>query len=496
LSYNRENIRKGGTMSKNRVGIFIIFFLMAVLTACATNPVTGQKELMLVSEGQEIDMGREFYPNALWGDIGGGGELKDEKSRDYLKGIISGIHGVSHRSHLPVQFAVQNSSVPNAWAIPGHVVMTRGLLAELDNEAEFAFVMGHEMGHVSARHSAKQMSYGMLQQIGLGAAGIALSGSEYAEAAMTVGAIGSSLLLLKYSRDDELEADRLGILYMSKLGYDPKNALSAHRNLEKISQEYMRSVGKDPSQSGFFEDLLSTHPRTSVRIEEIQQMITKTPRIPFTGDGTYRERFQTKLTDMKRLNALYRDYYDKAVTALQKKEIDAADSFITQGLNKDQSQPAFHTLKGLVMLKKKEHGESEKYFRTALTIDNNYEPAQRGMGMLRYSEKNYSEALQYLKKSLSLYPQDISSHYFMGMSYYRSKAYRNAIPNLKVFAEAQPKHAEIHGVLGICYEETGEMPSAYEEYVLQTKVAPDNDMGRHASKRATALKPSLEKKKR
>jgi Tfp pilus assembly protein PilF len=82
------------------------------------------------------------------------------------------------------------------------------------------------------------------------------------------------------------------------------------------------------------------------------------------------------------------------------------------------------------------------------------------------------------------------------MSYYRSKAYRNAIPNLKVFAEAQPKHTEIHGILGICYEETGEISSAYEEYVLQTKVSPDNDMGRHASKRATVLKPSLEKKKR
>ena len=148
-----------------RTGFLILF--IAVFTGCAINPVTGQKELMLVSEGQEIEMGREFYPSALWGDIGGGGEFKDTHAKAYLKEIVTKIHSVSHRPYLPSQFAIQNSSVPNAWAIPGYVVMTRGLLAGLENEAEFAYIMGHEMGHVSARHSAQQMSYGMLQQIGL-----------------------------------------------------------------------------------------------------------------------------------------------------------------------------------------------------------------------------------------------------------------------------------------------------------------------------------------
>jgi len=214
-----------------------IVFISLSLISCAINPVTGQQELMLISESQEVTMGKEFYPNALWGDVGGGGEFKDERLKAYLKETVLKIHNVSHRPQLPVKFAIQNSSVPNAWAIPGYVVMTRGLLAALDNEAEFAFVMGHEMGHVSARHTAQHMTYGMVQQIGLGVAGIALSGKEYADLALSVGAVGSSLLLLKYSRDDELEADRLGILYMSKLGYNPQNAISAHKNLEKVSQE-------------------------------------------------------------------------------------------------------------------------------------------------------------------------------------------------------------------------------------------------------------------
>lgn len=478
---------------KGKIIFLLLFFLS--LTGCAINPVTGQKEIMLVSEGQEIAMGREFYPSALWGDIGGGGELKDAETKAYLQEIVAGLHRVSHRPHLPLEFAIQNSSVPNAWAIPGHVVMTRGLLAGLENEAEFAYIMGHEMGHVSARHSAQQMSYGMLQQIGLGAAGIALSGSDYADTALTVGAIGSSLLLLKYSRDDELEADRLGILYMTRLGYDPNSALSAHRNLEKLSQEHMQSAGKNTPEQGFFQDLLSTHPRTSVRIGEIQQMISKTPRIPFAGDGKHRERFQTKLKNLKRLNGLYLEYYDKAVRALQEKDIARADSLITQALNKDQNQPSFHTLKGMIMLKNKDHRESEKYFHAALQIDKGYEPAQRGLGILRYAEKNYSEAIKYLRASLSLYPQDISSHYYLGMSYYRTKSYSNAIPSLKTFAEAQPNHVQVYGILGICFEETGDIPSAYQAYVMQTRIAPDNDMGRHAASRVAVLKPYLEKKK-
>ena len=155
--------------------------LLLSFSGCATNPVTGQSELMLVTEQEEIKMGKDLYPNALWGAEGGGGEYKDERLKAYLGDVVNRIHKNSHRPNLPVSFAVQNSSVPNAWAIPGYVVMTRGLLAGLDNEAEFAFVMGHEMGHVSARHSARQVTNTILFQVGLEIAGIALSGTDYAD---------------------------------------------------------------------------------------------------------------------------------------------------------------------------------------------------------------------------------------------------------------------------------------------------------------------------
>jgi predicted Zn-dependent protease len=480
---------------KTRVhaAFFILACMSLIIYGCATNPVTGERELMFLSESQEIEMGREFYPNALWGDVGGGGEFRDARLQSYLKDIILRIHSVSHRPNLPVDFAVQNSSIPNAWAIPGHVAITRGLLASLENEAEFAFVMGHEMGHVSARHSARQMTYSMLQQIGIGAAGLALSGTEYAELATNIGAVGSSLLLLKYSRSDELEADRLGIQYMARLGYNPDNAVSAHRRLEQVSREYAESIGRNSPEGGFFEELLSTHPRTSVRIEEIQRLRKEIPPVKYSGDGTGRERF-LKMTDgLRQANSVYRKYYDKAVLMMKEDGKGDAESLIAKALSEDPYQAPFHALRGFIFLKGKDYPGAERNFRAALGRDDRYEPAYRGLGIVMYSKGEYSQSAEYLKKALSIYPNDVIAHYFLGMGGYRTQQYRSAIPHLLLFSEVQPEHPEIHGILGQCYESVRDISSAYNHYVMQVRVNPRNEMGRYASSRISVLKPMIKK---
>ncbi|MCX5811523.1 MAG: M48 family metalloprotease [Proteobacteria bacterium] len=472
---------------RNLLAFSFISLVLFAVVGCATNPVTGQSQFMLVSEEQEIQIGKELYPNAMWGAEGGGGEFKDERVKAYLKNVVLNIHKVSHRPNLPVDFAIQNSSVPNAWAIPGHVVITRGLLAGLDNEAEFAFVMGHEMGHVSARHSASQMSLGILHQTLLAGAGIALAGSDYSDATLSLGALGSSLLLLKYSRVDELEADGLGVQYMTKLGYNPKNAVSAHMNLEKVSNEYMKSLGKGTQERGFFEDLLSTHPRTSVRIDEIQNIINHTSSFALKGDGVNRQEFQTMIAGTKNINNTYIAHYDKAVRALNNKNLDEAVAQITKAINIDQTQAPFYSLSGFIMLRKKNPENAEKYFNYALRLDNNYQPALRGMGAIRYIKGNYAESMQYLKKSIALFPEDMHAHYFLGMSYFKTNTYKTALNHLKLFADTHPKHPEIHGVLGTCYENVNDPSSAYKEYAMQLKVAPNSDMGKRAAGRLQAL---------
>jgi predicted Zn-dependent protease len=118
------------------------------------------------------------------------------------------------------------------------------------------------------------------------------------------------------------------------------------------------------------------------------------------------------------------------------------------------------------------------------------------MGILSYKQNNYREGIDYLNWSLSLFPQDALSHYFLGMCYFRMNDCKSAIPHLKAYAGVQPKHPEIHGTLGMCYEKSGDTSSAYQSYQSQVRVAPDNEMGKHAASRIAVLKSGLQKQSR
>lgn len=470
----------------------ILFLAALLLGGCAANPVTGQQELMLISEDQEIRMGNQFYPNALWIGEGGGGEYKDERLRPYLSDIVSRIHQVSHRPQLPITFAIQNSSVPNAWAIPGHIAITRGLLASLDTEGEFVFVMGHEIGHISARHAARQQTYRLLVQLGLVVGGLALGDKEYAPAVLGLGVLGGGLLLRKYSRGDELEADRLGVLYLSRTGYDLRNAVSAHRNLQQASNDYLRSLGKEPKEKNFFEELLATHPRTQTRIEEIQLLTAQTPQAAIRGDGINRQPFHKAIAEIKRVNRVYQEYYDPAVRAYQKNNLKEAVHLLNQAISLNDRQPPFHTLNGLIQMKSQNFSKAEQNFNRALALDRDYQPALKGLGLLHFQQKNYAQGIGYLQQGLKLFPNDVVIHQFLGLGYFVLKSYREAIPHLKVFAEASPTNPVVHGILGLCYEVGGDRGAAYQQYHLQLKVSPDSDLGRQAYSRIEILKPLVE----
>lgn len=474
-----------------------LFFLLSIfiISACATNPVTGKQELMLISEGQEIEMGRALFPNAMWGAEGGGGEYKDERAKAYLGEIVQRLHRASHRPNLPVSFAIQNSSVPNAWAIPGYVVITRGLLTGLQNEGEYAFVMGHEMGHVAARHSARQMSQGILLQLGLAAAGLALQNKEQGELVLGLGAIGGAMLLRKYSRDDEFEADRLGVEYMTKIGYDPYNAVTAHRNLQRISNEYMRSIGQEPSERNFFEELLATHPRTQTRIEEIERLIVNKRPTQTYGDGSNAQRYRSITADIQRVHNIYVNYYDKALRAYQKGNLNEAQNYLNKAITLDRYQAPFYALTGFVMLDRNNFAEAERYFNGALTIDKNYQPAQRGFGMISYARNDYNGAINHFKRALSLYPDDTPSHYFIGLSYYKTNRCDAAVKHLTNIAQAMPDHKTVNGLIGQCYDRLGNVEEAYKAYARQIKVDANSAIGRQSLSRYNEIKAAIERSK-
>jgi predicted Zn-dependent protease len=219
---------------------------------CVRNPVTGRRQVVLVSETQEIAMGRESDPQVRqeYG-IADGVALQN-----YVETVGRKLVKVSHRPNLEWHFAVVDSPVVNAFAIPGgYVYVTRGLLAYLTNEAELAGVMGHEVGHVTARHSVRQITREQLAQIGLGVGG-ALSPvlGQFGNVAQS----GLGLVFLRFSRDDEREADLLGIEYAARAAYDPRQVGNFFDVLGHLS-----AAGDRQTIPGW----LSTHPDPPERVQ-------------------------------------------------------------------------------------------------------------------------------------------------------------------------------------------------------------------------------------
>ncbi|WP_190242701.1 M48 family metalloprotease [Hymenobacter lapidiphilus] len=238
-----------------------------LLTGCAVNPVTGKKEVMLVSEGQELAMGKQSDPAI----IAQFGLYKDDKLQQYISTMGDKMGKVSHRPELNYQFRIVDSPVINAFAVPGgYVYFTRGIMANFNNEAQFAGVLGHEIGHVTARHSAKQQTTSILSQVGLMGAMIASPRfAQYGEQAMQ----GLQLLTLKFGRDDENQADELGVEYSTKIGYNAAEMADFFRTLEREQQQ---------AGGQAIPDFLSTHPNPADRYEHVNQLAAQWKAKPGT----------------------------------------------------------------------------------------------------------------------------------------------------------------------------------------------------------------------
>ncbi len=218
---------------------------MGLFSSCAKNPVTGKKQVVFMSEAQEIALGQEADPQI----IAQYGLYEDTAIQNFIRVKGNQIVAISHRPKLEFGFRVLDSEVLNAFAVPGgYVYFTRGMLAYLNSEADFAGVLGHEIGHISYRHGVEQQRNAILGQVGI-IAGIIIA-PDLAKFA-GVASQGMQLLLLKYSRDAEKEADELGVEYSSKIGYDANEMAKFFSTLERASAG---------SESAELPEFLSTHP--------------------------------------------------------------------------------------------------------------------------------------------------------------------------------------------------------------------------------------------
>ncbi|MEN6560820.1 MAG: M48 family metalloprotease [Acidobacteriota bacterium] len=244
-------------MTRTRSAALVLLLLAAA--ACAVNPVTGQKEFMLYSESQEIQLGRQTDTEVA----ATYGVYDDPALAAYIDQVGKSLAARGQRPGLPWRFTVLDSPVINAFAVPGgSVYVTRGILALMGSEAELAAVLGHEIGHVNARHSMSQMSKAQAAQIGL-AVGSVVS-RQFAKYAGLAGA-GLQVLFLKFSRDNENQADGLGVDYARAAGYNPADMAVTFAALQKMGD----LSGGGSSLPGF----LSTHPLTADRVTHVQSLL-------------------------------------------------------------------------------------------------------------------------------------------------------------------------------------------------------------------------------
>lgn len=265
--------------------------LALALANCATNPVTGKSDFALMSEREEVQTGRTEDPKVRKQY----GVYDNPPLQQYVSDIGQKLAKASHRPNLEYHFLVVDSPEVNAFALPGgYVYVTRGLLAYLNSEAELAAVLGHEIGHVTARHSVQQLSAATAANVGAAIVQIFVPQARGVVGDNIINLLGNALLL-GYGREHELEADRLGAEYLARAGYDPQamvEVVSALKNQELFDAELAKQQGRQPRA---YHGVFASHPDNDTRL---QQVVAEAARFKQEQTRSAREDFLRRIDRM------------------------------------------------------------------------------------------------------------------------------------------------------------------------------------------------------
>ena len=236
-----------------------------LLTHCAKNPVTGSKDFVLMSEQQEIQMGAQAHKDVMQEY----GLVENPELQAYVTRVGKGLASKSHRPNLDWHFTVVDSPEVNAFALPGgYIYITRGIMSYLNSEAELAGVLGHEIGHVTARHGVRQQSAATAAGLGAILGSILVPGMDNQAGASLLQQLSQSLVA-GYGRDHELESDRLGAEYLAKTAYNPQamvEVIGVLKNQELYDIELAKKEGREPRR---YHGVFDTHPSNDTRLKQV-----------------------------------------------------------------------------------------------------------------------------------------------------------------------------------------------------------------------------------
>jgi len=367
-------------------------------SGCATNPVTGKAELTLVSEAEEIAIGQKQYLPAQQAQ---GGQYKvDEQLTRYVNTVVERLAAVSDRP-LPYEIVVINDSTPNAWALPGgKMAINRGLLLELQNEAELAAVLGHEIIHAAARHGAKSVERSLLLQGAIMLTAIGSQDAEYGNYIVGAAGLGAQLIAQKYGRNTELEADLYGMEYMARAGYDPAAAISL--------QEKFVALNKG-RQTSWLQGLFASHPPSAERVEQNRETAARIKAGSLRDWEIGEVRYRNALTYLASKADAYQAF-DQARTLVSDKALDVAAGRVGQAIRQEPKEARFYGLKADILLRQGSIDDAIATYSKALAADSFYYEYYLGRGLAYARKGDRTRAQADLESSNQLLPTAMATN--------------------------------------------------------------------------------------
>ena len=376
--------------------IIAAILLAASLVGCAVNPVTGKKELIIDSTSDDIATGTQNYVPSQQAQ--GGQYVVDPGLTAYVNKVGRKLAAVSDAPNLPYEFVVLINDVPNGWAMPGgKLAVNRGLLVYLEDEAQLAAVLGHEIVHAAARHGASAKAQQVLIGAGVLLAGVAISTKKSEYGALAVGALGAGAYAwnAKYSRDHESEADKYGIKYMVKAGYDPQAAV-------ELQELFVRMFEKqDP---GFMEGLLASHPPSRERVIANRNELKNYP----SGGARNKAAFDRALAQLKHDKEAYKNY-EEAMKLAKNKQYGQAMSLVESAIQQQPRENLFWEMKGQLLLQQDKNREAIPALDKSIQDNPNFYRPYIYRGMANKELGNTAQAKRDLVASQKLLPTQLAT---------------------------------------------------------------------------------------
>jgi predicted Zn-dependent protease len=437
MTVNHDEAMKGDPLSRRDFLRMTTLLGAGFVLGCAIDPVTGKQTLMLVSEDQEIEIDKRNSPHQFSAD---NGVVQDKALNDYVSQVGREMTAKTHRPQMPYSFRVVNATYVNAYAFPGgSIACTRGIMLAMDNEAELAGLLGHELGHVNARHTAEQMSKGQLTQAVVGGLSVlaGTQGAVYGQMASQLGMIGAGALLASYSRDNEREADRLGMEYMVKSGYNPEGMVGLMEVLRGMSK-------RNPSA---IELMFATHPMSEERYQTAKQA---------AGTG-----YQSA-----RNLPLYKERYMDKTAKLR------------------SQKPAIDELqKGQTEMMRKQMGNAQAHFQQGLKLAPNDYTALVMMSTSLILQERYAEGIRYAEQAQQVYPQEAKAYHLSGFAKLQNRDFDGANQEFATYDQILPGNSNTAFYRGYALEGMERREQAAQQYYRYLQSVRSGDKAKYAYSR-------------